>query len=142
MNFEIKTDDGIDTDTCEILPLTIQPIVENAVVHGLESVEENGHITITIMKMGASEDEEKETDSDDIVICVKDNGPGMDAEELSKLRENISHHDSADTHSIGLYNINRRVKLLYGDNYGLTIDSFPGHGTVVMLYIRKSVKND
>lgn len=143
VNFEIKTDDGIDTDTCEILPLTIQPIVENAVVHGLESVEENGHITITVMKTDASEDEEKETDSDDdIVICVKDNGPGMDAGELRKLRENISHHDSADTHSIGLYNINRRVKLLYGDNYGLTIDSFPGHGTVVMLYIRKSVKND
>lgn len=124
VNARISVEENLDTDNCKMLPLLLQPIVENAIVHGLENVEQNGYILISV-----------KTDHSDLVITIQDNGPGMNEEDLEKLRNQIAHHDPHDTRSIGLYNINQRIHLLYGDNYGLEIASSPGVGTSVTLRI-------
>ena len=124
VNATLTVQEGLDTDNLKMLPLLLQPIVENAIVHGLESVEQNGHILIDVSTSGS-----------DLVITIKDNGPGMDETTLENLKQHIANHDPHDTRSIGLYNINQRIHLLYGENYGLDITSSPGVGTTVTLCI-------
>lgn len=98
--------------------LTLQTIVENAVVHGLENKIGNGDLSIDIY--------EKDTL---IHLIVCDNGIGFDAYELSKrLKNNTIDTENGRSH-IGLTNVNQRIKLLYGDAYGVTIDSTIDHGT-------------
>ena len=122
VNAEFEIDPSIDTDSCQILPLLLQPIVENAIVHGLENVDAVGHLTISV-----------QTQSDLLLIRIRDNGDGMSAEELQALRERIRNHDPEDTHSIGLYNIDQRIHLLYGEEYGLEVESVLHEGTCVTL---------
>lgn len=122
VNAKIQIADGLNTDDHKILPLLLQPIVENAIIHGLESVQENGYITISV----AAKDP-------NLILTVSDNGPGMDEETLDSLKKHIADHDPNDTKSIGLYNINQRIHLLYGEGFGLTLESSPGEGTTVVL---------
>lgn len=121
VNAVFQIEEGLDTDNYKILPLLLQPIVENAIVHGLESVQENGYILISVA-----------TAEPNLIITISDNGPGMDAETLATLQKNIANHDPNDTKSIGLYNINQRIHLLYGEEYGLEIESSPEGTTVVL----------
>lgn len=124
LNYEMEVGDNVQPDEIRVLPLTLQPIVENAVLHGLADVEEGGVVRIAISR-----------DDGQLVFCVADNGPGMDEAALETVRENLRNHDEENTKSIGLYNIRKRVRLLYGKAADLTVDSFPGRGTVVTLVI-------
>ncbi|MFZ5966059.1 MAG: sensor histidine kinase [Bacillota bacterium] len=103
--------------------LCIQPIVENAVIHGLENKIEKGNVSINISR-------EYET----IRIKVTDDGIGFD---ISKL--NIDAADNTDIgrseKHIGLMNVNKRIKLMYGSNYGLSVESKINEGTVVSIYM-------
>lgn len=119
---EIVVDDGIQTDNYQILPLLLQPIVENAVVHGLESVSEQGYAQIHISII-----------NDELWITVQDNGCGIDPQTLARIQKNINEHNPEDFKSIGLYNINQRIRLRYGDEYGLQIESSENTGTTVTL---------
>ena len=127
-NYTLSVDPDLDTDACIILPLLLQPIVENAISHGLEAKTEGGMITITIASSGAN-----------LEISIKDNGQGMTEDELSALRERIKNHPATDTHSIGLYNINQRISLFYGEGYYMDITSAIGAGTTVTLLIPKTI---
>lgn len=118
--FEIPEE--YDLQAIHILPLLLQPIVENSIIHGLEDIYGNGYITISM-----------EQEGDLFLIRISDNGTGMDAETLRKVQENLISHDAADAKSIGLYNINQRIKLFYGNDYGLKIDSRPNEGTTATL---------
>lgn len=109
-------------DSKLILPLLIQPVVENAFVHGIEKSLTNGKITINIFE------EQKHT-----VIEIRDDGVGMDEEQLQKLRDKISSVDNNAKKSIGLTNVNQRIKIFYGDEYGMYIESIKGKGTDVIL---------
>lgn len=117
--------EGVDTENIFVLPLMLQPIVENAILHGLEEKEENGKIGIDIFRS------KEENQSEILVIDVSDNGCGMDMEALIKLRNSIELHDASRSRSIGLYNINQRIKLSYGVEYGIEITSEPERGTTV-----------
>lgn len=117
--------EGVDVEKLLVLPLMLQPIVENAILHGLEEKEENGKIEISIYR---GEETEK---GELLVIDVTDNGCGMDTEALVKLRKSIELHDESKSRSIGLYNINQRIKLSYGAEYGIEIMSEPEQGTMV-----------
>lgn len=128
VNFSIEIDDSLDTDECRILPLLLQPIVENGIIHGLENRDENGLITISIQGQGS-----------DLIIEIRDNGDGMDELTLEKLIYNVEHHDASDRQSIGLYNISQRIRLLYGDGYYMHIESRPGDGTSVTLKIPQNI---
>lgn len=125
VNYQIQIEPETDISEYQILPLLLQPIVENAILHGLEGVEENGQIIIHIWT------------KDDEYLCIDifDNGEGMTAEELEKMISNMNNHDKASADSIGLYNINQRIKLCYGTSYGLTVKSRKTEGTLVSLQL-------
>lgn len=104
--------------------ISIQPLVENALNHGLKN--KHGEKKVEIL---AGQEEGK------LRIIVRDNGVGMDAAEINRrLLENDK--DLVETgNSIGLYNINARMKMLYGEEYGVHVESAPGEGTAVILKI-------
>lgn len=124
--FDIAED--INTDNVHILPLLLQPIVENAILHGLEEKESEGLIRVAVFKKSRQSAEE-------LYIDVSDNGCGIEEKELAELNRNIEIRDVSRSKSIGLYNINQRIKLSYGTAYGMKIDSVQGEGTTVHLVI-------
>jgi sensor histidine kinase YesM len=106
-----------------ILKLLIQPLIENAIIHGLSKVERTGEIALTVK----ARDERLE-------IRIADNGQGMTGEQLALLRESVA--DEAERgKSFGLRSIRERIQLHYGEDYGLTIDSEYGAGTTVVLHL-------
>lgn len=126
INFSITVEPVFDTNNYYILSLLIQPIVENSIIHGLEEVEEGGQIDITVT-----------TDAikDQVIISVSDNGIGLTQEELTALMNRIHSKDKKVNSSIGLFNIYQRIKLCYGEEYGLDIISSIGNGTTVKLLL-------
>lgn len=119
--YEIKNN---TTKDYLIIPLIIQPIVENSFVHGIELKEDNGMILIVV-------DEFEEN----LYIEVKDNGLGIPLEKLEKLRRIINEDEDSDR--IGLNNVTQRIKHAYGKEYGLILDSIEGEGTTVKVTIPK-----
>ncbi|WHX50328.1 sensor histidine kinase [Paenibacillus woosongensis] len=106
-----------------IIKLVFQPIVENAVFHGLEKQEKPGTITITARNDGL-----------DAIFEIRDDGVGMDKDTLNQLNRSLT-NGKIDKFGIGLRNVNERVRLHYGDTSNLTVDSRPGKGTMVTLKI-------
>ena len=103
-------------------PLTIQPLVENAINHGLLSQLEGGTVCILI------------TENDDLYeITVSDDGKGMTSQEIEQIFSMDRHPE--ERKGVGLLNIDRRLKQLYGR--GLSIESTPNEGTVVSFQIYK-----
>ena len=108
--------------------LTFQPIVENALLHGIRMTEhKKGSILITGWKEG-----------DDMVFIVSDDGAGIPPEKLSRLQtgtkkagEQSPTASNPGSEHIGVYNTNLRLKSLYGNQYGLSFESRPGEGTEV-----------
>ena len=124
---EIEVMEDIDPGKLLILPLLLQPVVENAILHGLEEKEKGGLIHILVRKQ--LEEEEL------LCIEVSDNGNGMTEEALAFLQSTIEEKDISRNKSIGLYNINQRIKLTYGQKYGVKIFSNIEEGTRVSLFI-------
>lgn len=103
-----------------ILPLIIQPLVENAFVHGVESNKSNGFISIKVYYKGEY-----------VMIDVADNGQGMDENKLRELEEKLEISDTSSGKSIGLTNVHKRIKMYHGEQYGLSVKSRPGEGTTI-----------
>ena len=124
----------------DILPypiprLVLQPIVENALVHGLE--EKSTHGTLTIR----GDFETLANGKTDIVLQVIDDGVGMSEAVLRAIKEN--RREALSTSSgIAISNTSRRLKLLYGESYALKIASKKGEGTSVTIRLPKGEKND
>jgi len=128
INYEINIDDSIDPKEVTTLPLIIQPIVENAIQHGVREKEGKGIVIVDINKVRLKDDIEA------LKITVTDNGEGMTPERLEELKTSIK-TPSEDGRSIGIANVYNRIKLKYGEPYGMTIDSTKGAGTVISLYV-------
>ena len=125
VNYTIQYSEDMDLNDYKILPLLLQPVVENAVIHGLERNLLNGQIIINISKP-----------ADNLLfIKISDNGKGMNADSLKELNNRINSASLDSASSIGLYNINQRIKLLYGAEYGITFTSQLNEGTTVTLII-------
>lgn len=127
LNYKIRIDESLNLSQYRILPLLIQPIVENAISHGLKDKApgEPGHL---ILKISRSRD-------DHLMADVFDNGAGMTEEELQQVLLHLEIPQPKSDHGVGLYNINNRVHLFYGREYGLTIRSRRGLGTLVTLTV-------
>lgn len=114
LNYRIDISHAPDPRSCEILPLLIQPLVENAVSHGLKDAGNDGLVVIRV----------RTEPEDRLLIEVTDNGAGMTPDELQHV---ITHMNTAPEagsgHGIGLFNINSRVHLYYGEQYGLELTS-------------------
>ena len=112
----------------QILKLTLQPLVENALYHGIKNKRGMGHIHVS-----------GHIDSGYLVFLVTDNGMGMTPEKLAEVQEemNSEHLSEQNTESsgFGLYNVVQRIKLNYGPQYGVWISSTYGEGTVVRVEI-------
>lgn len=109
--------------------LTLQPLVENALYHGIKNKRGKGMIRIIGEKSG-----------DDMVFKVIDNGKGMTKEELGTLRENIRRErQDNNINSFGLTNVNQRIRHYYGEGYGLEFESRQNEGTEVTVKIKAEI---
>jgi len=122
--------------TLEVPRLILQPIVENAIIHGLEKKTNGGQIQV----YGRRKEEVAE-------IVIEDNGVGMSQEEVENLRTGLDPtHQRKSFSGIGIKNVDERIRLVYGEDYGLTITSKINVGTKVILVIprvgRKRGTND
>lgn len=134
---ELKIDIYDDVFSVKIPKLILQPLLENAVVHGIEGKMGNGTITINGYRSEC-----------DIIFEIKDDGVGFDAEKVKKMLEhNFSEYENMNrdvlmmkqseaeyersSSNIGLYNVDMRIKLMYGMKYGLSIKSKIGEGTEI-----------
>ncbi|MCQ2573078.1 MAG: histidine kinase [Treponema sp.] len=117
-----------DVQKITILPLLIQPLVENSFSHGLESTVSGGFIYIMISE------EEPEYGPTLLHVSVKDNGCGIPADKLRDLNQALKDQIVDEYEgSIGLMNVNSRIKLYYGNQFGMEIESEEGKGTEVRL---------
>ena len=125
LDFRIEVDDGVANNT--IPKLILQPLVENALYHGIKNKRSGGIIHVCARQRGDGQ----------IVLEVEDNGIGFTPERLAHVRAQIG--DDSDEirleSGFGIDNVNKRVKLLYGRQYGLSIESAHRVGTRVTLVI-------
>ena len=108
----------------QILKLTLQPVVENALYHGINYKRAKGCIHIHGEKEG-----------DIIRLTVRDDGVGMDEEELAQLRQQIEKPCQETEKGFGLANVNERIHMYFGYEYGMKIESEKGKGTTVEIVI-------
>lgn len=109
---------------CPTTKLIVQPIVENSIYHGLKYIEDDGHIIIKVEAVG----------DDKIAIKVIDNGAGMDEKTVNALLD-PNGDIKRSGNGIGIININERLKLVYGEEYGLSVESETEEGTTVTILI-------
>ena len=112
----------------KILPLIIQPIVENAFVHGVEGAKANGKINIKVFYKG-----------ENVLIEVSDNGCGIEPDKLRLLLAKLEENDTSSGKSIGLTNVNKRIKMYHGEQYGMSVETVLGQGTTIRLTIPREV---
>jgi len=113
---------------CKVPKFVLQPLIENSIQYGLQQMIGICEITVQGKLCG-----------DNVVLTVKDNGPGMDEEYLEQLR--MDTYESKGT-GLGLKNIRERIKLLFGEPYGITIESEKGKGTRVTIIIPYGGEDD
>lgn len=114
--YHFTVDEGCLHNLCN--KITLQPIIENAITHGLDLLVEPGHIEIEVC-----------SDGDDILFRVRDDGIGMAPEQVTQLLNN----EPRDRTGIGIKNVNDRLRIYFGPQYGLSIESVPDEGTTVTI---------
>jgi len=120
---EFELEDGIvDKKTVKVI---LQPVVENCIIHGFKRIDYTGKIIIRAY-----------TQSDSIIFEVEDNGCGMELCEKGEIPRS-----KQATGGYGLYNVNKRLQMFYGEDYGLTFDSKPGLYTIVKIKIKNEADN-
>ena len=130
----VAYDYQIDSDTLQdpMPRICIQPVVENALTHGLRNVRrKDKKLLIRSEHVG-----------ENLVITVRDNGAGMDAEAMNRLLEQNDMKRVETGVSIGILNVNARLKKLFGKEYGLHIESTVGEGTTVTITVPAVSEND
>ena len=119
-DLRVKAEPG--TEGLYMLKLTIQPLLENAVYHGMAGAEEDGLVSVEARREG-----------DELIIDVTDNGVGMRPELAATLLSDQRPQLRTSGSGIGVRNVHRRIQLTFGEAYGLTIFSEPDEGTTVRL---------
>lgn len=113
---------GEGTEGLYTLKLIVQPLLENAIYHGMAGCEEDGRITVTAKRDGG-----------DLVIDVSDNGVGMPPEVVERLLDESQPQTRSSGSGIGVRNVHRRIRLTFGESYGLEVFSEPDEGTTVRI---------
>lgn len=126
LEFEISIPDVILGK--EIVKLTLQPLVENAIYHGIKYKDGKGLIRLS----GCIEGE-------DVLIKIYDNGPGMDEEQIRRIFDEKEHKGGG---GVGVRNVHDRLQLFYGGGYGLDFESWPAEGTTVVVKIPGVYRKD
>ncbi len=130
-SFEIIAGETGAVNDAVVPKLSVQPLLENAIIHGLKDKTSEGRIVLKV-----------QLSCGNISITVSDNGAGMDAAQLAKLSSRL--HNSTklansamegSSHSIGLMNVDRRLKLMFGQEFGLSVNSTHEFGTSVEMFL-------
>lgn len=121
---EYEIDINPELYSYKILKLTLQPLVENSLYHGIKYKRAKGKITVKGYLNG-----------DKIVLIVSDNGVGMEADALARLQEEITRPCKETSQGFGLANVNERIRMNFGMEYGMTIQSVAGEGTTIQIVI-------
>ncbi|OUS78649.1 two-component sensor histidine kinase [Paenibacillus sp. MY03] len=108
----------------ELPPLVIQPLVENAVVHGLDHVEQGGFVSVRVYR-----------NEEGVGIEIKDNGSGIDEERMGSILRSFDDMEEEEQYRIGLRNVHQRLIMIYGESFGLRIESVLGEGTFITFNI-------
>jgi two-component system sensor histidine kinase YesM len=126
--FTFTLDIPSELNSCKVLKITLQPLVENAIYHGVRDLKGNGSIKIKAFSL-----------DDQLFLEVQDNGQGMSPEEQQKLRENLNNtfeeeleeamYGGSHASGTGVRNVHQRLRLYFGPDYGLHIESTFGVGT-------------
>ncbi|SHH78703.1 sensor histidine kinase [Clostridium grantii] len=119
--FEFSFEIDESTLNYKTLKLILQPIIENSIYHGIKYMVDEGNIKISVF-----------IKDNKLVYLVEDNGVGMDKETLEKLQSTDLKENKM---GVGVKNVNQRLKLLYGDEYGIEIKSELEEGTIVQLLL-------
>ncbi|MGN1139917.1 MAG: sensor histidine kinase [Oliverpabstia sp.] len=122
LEFEIDLDPDIKGE--KIIKLVLQPLIENAIYHGLKYKESKGMLMLKGYGQG-----------DDIIFEIIDNGVGMDQDTMEHIFER--HKVNYRSNGVGVYNVERRIRLSYGQEYGISYESELGKGTVATVKIPK-----
>lgn len=102
--------------------ITLQPLIENAIYHGINRMIDEGEIVVRIYERGS-----------EVIFEVEDNGVGMTEEQCSQ----ILHHEPGDKSGIGIKNVNDRIRIYFGEQYGLSIESELDEGTKIIINMPK-----
>lgn len=128
IRYENKLDYSVDiapdARNCSIIKLTVQPIIENYIVHGINFVRTDNFISIKVFLK-----------DDTVNIMVSDNGKGINEETLENIRNSLKDPSHNLSDSMGIVNVNERIKYKYGSQYGLDIVSTEKKGTCVTIRI-------
>ena len=120
-----------EVQTADILRLSIQPVIENAIYHGIKPKKIKGIIKVSIYN-----------DNNTLITIIEDNGIGISPDELNNIRSLISKGSTKSKRHIGLSNINQRIRLIYGENYGVYVESIYGEFTKITITIPYSNSSD
>lgn len=124
--FDYSIDAADEIKDCVIIRLIVQPIVENSIYHGIKPKDGKGHIDVSAYE-----------DGDDLVIRVRDDGVGMTEEECSGILLNHKVSKASGGSGIGVKNVNERIQLSYGSEYGVHYESELGVGTTAFIRMPK-----
>ncbi|MHA0857748.1 sensor histidine kinase [Paenibacillus sp. CMAA1364] len=123
MTFELSCPD--DLKTIPVPKMIIQPILENALTHGLEPFGKGGSLLLRVEKRNMN----------NVVITIADNGVGIDSDDLSTIIDRLNMKNVSSSEHIGVQNVHNRLWLKYGDPYGIKIVSTQGEGTTVTIQL-------
>lgn len=121
---QVQFDIPSDVEQVMVQKLILQPIIENYFVHGFKKDQSSNKLLIRAMNL-----------SNKIEIHIEDNGKGMSEEKLTNIVHHINHEEGDEMKSIGLRNINQRLRLKYGDRFGIRLKSRENEGTTVIVSI-------
>ena len=130
-SFEYQFDIPGDVLYFGIPKFTLQPIIENAILHGLKENRLSGRITVTALLEG-----------DDLILQVQDNGSGIEPERLKRLQRHISGECSDPEFGVGMQNVHARIHLLFGGHCGVSIHSHQDAGTTVTITLPALAKKE
>jgi len=126
MRYEDRIHFTLDIDeevlACKVIPLMIQPVVENAINHGIDKGIGEGNIRLTGRQADGV-----------LSITVEDDGIGLSKEQLDEIRKRLNTRELGGKTGNGLLNVHRRILLHYGEPYGLTLESMPYQGLKVVI---------
>lgn len=123
--YKIEVDENCKEYLCN--KITLQPIIENAIYHGLDRMVDEGEISIRISQS-----------NDEVIMIVEDNGLGMSQEQC----EEIIHREDSNRTGIGIKNVHDRIQIYFGENYGLFIESELDVGTKVVIRMPKILEGE
>lgn len=129
--FEVHWQIDQEIEEYMIARIVLQPLLENAIYHGIKPKREKGAINI-----------KGELNNDTVLLTIADDGVGMDEEDVKRLNTELQMEYISSVKHIGLRNVNQRLKLIFGNEYGIEVCSGIGEGTLIKVLIPKVEKND